>query len=588
MKTRQLQSLGKRNLLPVLTLLLVLVVLSCFAAGKEGYHMDELLSFELSNAEFNPWIVPTQPVGRLAKFVQEEIRGESLGETLRNLVDTGMDVLRNRGGSRIVQYKADVYPEPVWISGEQFRDYVTTGKEDRFNYLSVYFNVKDDNHPPLHFMFLHTMSSLFPGVIAPFLGCAVNILAVLGCVVCFFYLGSLLEAHGFLTAGAGEIVGACAGVLYGISSGGIATVLLIRMYGLVTFFCVALFCLHLKKWLEGGFGEGNKALGAVTVLGFLTQYFFLFYCFVLAAVTAGLLIKRKRFSEFWRYLRTMVLAAVAGVAVFPFALSDVFSSGRGVEALKNMTGGFEGYGTRLWEFGGILMRRCFGSTAAGVCVLVCLLAVWCARRFRKGKRARYSADSVGSLLLLILPVICYFLLAAKASPYLVDRYIMPLFPFTAMLLALGLWAVFSPLFKGRRFLVLVPALLLGVFQAVSYDGAYLYRGYERQLAAAEQYRELPCICLYDGSGFYENLLEFTRYERTLLLKLPELERRQDMSGLSEPERMVLVKKSVVDGGSALELLADWGWEVERELVAEEDSVYGDTVYLLRKAGPGGI
>ena len=45
---------------------------------KEGYHMDELLSFELANARYNPWIVPTQPEGRLAKFVREEIQGRQL------------------------------------------------------------------------------------------------------------------------------------------------------------------------------------------------------------------------------------------------------------------------------------------------------------------------------------------------------------------------------------------------------------------------------------------------------------------------------------------------------------------------------
>ena len=73
-----------------LTLLLVLVVLCCFAAKKEGYHMDELLSFELANAQYNPWIVPTQPVGRLAKFMKEEIQGDSIGETFHNLVDVGM------------------------------------------------------------------------------------------------------------------------------------------------------------------------------------------------------------------------------------------------------------------------------------------------------------------------------------------------------------------------------------------------------------------------------------------------------------------------------------------------------------------
>ena len=177
-------------------LICVALALCCFAAEKEGYHMDELLSFQLSNAQFNPWIVPTQPVGRLAKFVQEEIRGESFGETVGNLADTVRDVVENRGASRLLQYRADVYPEPVWIGAEQFHDYITVGEEDAFSYLSVYFNVKDDNHPPLHFMLLHTMSSLFRDTVGPFQGCAINILAILGCCVCFFGLGALLERQG--------------------------------------------------------------------------------------------------------------------------------------------------------------------------------------------------------------------------------------------------------------------------------------------------------------------------------------------------------------------------------------------------------
>lgn len=156
---------------------MIILVQCAFVSRKEGYHMDELLSFELSNAEYNPWIVPTQPVGRLAKFMHEEIDGESFGETLGNFKDTVVDVLENKSGSKLLSYKADVYEEPVWISRKQFLDYVTTGKGDRFNYFSVYFNVKDDNHPPVHFMLLHTISSLMPGKVLPMMGCVINIMA---------------------------------------------------------------------------------------------------------------------------------------------------------------------------------------------------------------------------------------------------------------------------------------------------------------------------------------------------------------------------------------------------------------------------
>ena len=114
----------KKILPELLAVILCLGVLCVGVSFKEGYHMDELLSFELADARYNPWIVPTQPEGRLAKFVREEIQGDSFGETLMNLKSTVTDVLKNRGSSKLLSYKADVYEEPDWITSGQFRDYV--------------------------------------------------------------------------------------------------------------------------------------------------------------------------------------------------------------------------------------------------------------------------------------------------------------------------------------------------------------------------------------------------------------------------------------------------------------------------------
>lgn len=76
----------KKILPELLAVILCLVLMGAGVSRKEGYHMDELLSFELANARYNPWIVPTQPEGRLAKFVNEEIEGDSAGEVLENLI----------------------------------------------------------------------------------------------------------------------------------------------------------------------------------------------------------------------------------------------------------------------------------------------------------------------------------------------------------------------------------------------------------------------------------------------------------------------------------------------------------------------
>lgn len=603
-----------QNKWQLLVLLLVLLVQCFYISRKQGYHMDELLTFELGNAEYNPWIVPTQPVGRLAKFMQQEIYADSLAETFGNLTDTVKDVLQNRGSSKLLSYQADVYEEPVWITREQFHEYITVGERDGFNYLSVYFNVKDDNHPPLYFMLVHTLSSVFPHRISPWMGCFFNLAAVLGCCILMFAMGRLLAAHDLVEKKTGELWGLCSGLLYGCSSGAIAATVFIRMYEVLTFFCVLSLYLHLRKWLGGRAQNGmdftgkNKLLILVTALGFWTQYFFLFYCLLLAFVTVIVLLREGRKREGFCYIRSMVLAGIIGVGIYPFSVKHILTSGRGVEAIGNLLSGLAGYGGRLAEFGKILLLRTFGQQGWGLAVLavLALTAVGMAiRRRRRGDRsagvcfenggaavraagensaaggvttaagtAAAAADAARVrrelAALLILPPSGYFLLAAKMSPYMVDRYIMPVFPFAAM----GAAALLCYALSGRRAAAAVLTLLLAAVNIGTYDGEYLYQGYSTQLAMAEVYRELPCICIYEGYGFYDNLLEFETYERTLLLKPSELEDRQEQDLESLEEAVVLIKQNA-DADRALALLADYGLEPDQILV--RGSVYGDLV-----------
>lgn len=564
----------RQNKIQLLVLLLVTVVHCVFISAKEGYHMDELLSFELSNAEYNPWIVPTQPQGRLAKFMQEEIDGETFSETVGNFVDVVKDVLVNRGSSKLLTYKADVYEEPVWISRENFRAYETTGQRDRFNFLSVYFNVKDDNHPPVHFMLLHLVSSFFPGKVSVWMGCLINVATLLGICICMMKGGSLLDEEGVTTKGMGKTWGICAALLYGLSAGAIATTLLIRMYGLMTFLCVLTFYIHVKKWLKGEFAQKNKGLIAVTVLGFLTQYFFLFYCMVLAAVTFVLLLVYRRKKEAWIYVRSMIISAVIGVGLFPFAISDVFSSERGVEALQNLQGGLANYAERLKVYGSMILSRGFSYTWLGVLLLAAGIVYLIYLLWKKQISQKWLLG------MLVLPPIGYYLLASKMSPMYVDRYVMAVFPFLMMGMA-GVWTVLVYHCGRFRIPVICGALAaFGIMTVLSYDGEYLYQGYQQQLELAQEYSDLPCICLYEGSGYYDNLLEFMEYEETLLIKPAELAGRQETSDIEALDEVVVLLKQTVDETECLVLLEQYGLTVQKTLL--ESGVHKDKIYLLRR------
>lgn len=572
--TKSIKSI-KKYLPEILAILLCLLVLGGFVSQKEGYHMDELLSFELANAEFTPWIVPTQPVGRLEKFVLNEIRGESAAETWNNIVGTAKDVLANRGGSKMLSYKADVYEEPVWIERQQFKDYITVGEDDAFNYLSVYFNVKDDNHPPVHFMLLHTVSSVFKNKITPIMGCVINLAAVAGILILLIKLGKIYaQSFGIEDERAFKLTAA---LFYGLSAGAVATSLLIRMYALLAFFCVAYFYIIVKKWREDDFERHNKLLIFVTIMGFLTQYFFLFYCLVLAFVTAVLLLSAKKYKSLFVFIRSMIIAAVLGLICFPFAISDVFSSGRGVEALDNLTQGISGYGGRIAEFMRVVIQRCGGYTVG---VLFIIAIILFAVGLISGRNVPQK-ESVPLLWMLFVPPVVYFLLAARMAPYRVDRYMMPLFPFVMFSL---IFIVFMICRQFKRYGAVAAALLvlLQVMGTINYDGAYLYNGYSEQLKVAEENKDCACICVYAGVGYYENLVEFTDYEKTLLVTLPELEEREDTESITELQDLIVIVKYGVSADDVERLMKEkYGFERE-EFLYNTIEMTSDTI--IRFAG----
>lgn len=593
----------KGKLFEIVAVAVCLLVLCGFVSMKQGFHMDELLSFELSNAEFNPWIVSTQPEGRLAKFVHNEIDGETLGETLGNLAAEVKDVLKNRGNSKLLTYEADVYEEPVWITAEQFKDYIEVDSGDAFNYLSVYFNVKDDNHPPLHFMLLHTVSSLFRGRAEAWMGCLINLGAIAGILILLIKSGRLLAEELGLKRYS-RTAGVLAALLYGLSTGAVATVLLIRMYGLVTLWCAAYFYLILKKWRDRSFEKHNGGLILVTMLGFWTQYFFLFYCILLAGTVCVLLLRRGRKKELGCFVRSMVIAAVIGLAAFPFAVSDVFSSGRGVEAMENLSRGLSGYGSRLYAFLGIVSGRTSLPLLLGVLAAAAVPAVFAGLRRRKSgtaereagtgdeavsAQASEAAEGRGAYLwLLLLPPAGYFFLAARMSPYLVDRYVMPVFPFVMLAGALALGWLLEKGFGGRygkpaAVALLVVAMLIQVYSLAGYDGSYLYKGYEVQEAAARDNADYACICVYDGVGYYENLKEFTYYEKTLLVTLEELTDRQDRESIEALDRVaVLVKCDEVDESRVQEIMEEtYGFSLER-LGWQGYGVHGDVLLFMSR------
>ena len=235
------------------------------------------------------------------------------------------------------------------------------------------------------------------------------------------------------------------------------------------------------------------------------------------------------------------------------------------------------------NFGEILAERTFGKGMSVFLVIVAAVSL-CVCLMERKKKEGAVKGSVAALAMLVFPTAGYFVLAARMSPYLVDRYIMAVFPFVMLMGACVLTAIacFVQRRTDRKYLlpfVWGVVLVLQIVHLAGYDGSYLYKGYTRQEELSVRYQEYPCICIYEGVGYYENLLEFANYNKTLLVTQEELKNRQEIQSVYELDCVVVLMKNVVDTAQMCDILQQkYGLNMQEELLA--DGVHGDRVYLF--------
>ncbi len=237
----------------LLALAVILAVCLLFAQRKNGMFIDEIYTYGLSNSHYAP-------------FLEDVAGGELEGAVL-----TRQDLL----------------------------DYVTVGEDELFDLGSVYYNQVHDVHPPLYYWLFHLASCLTPGVFSKWTGLILDLVLYLLTLIALYRL--CLRLFG------SRLAALTAVLLYGLSGLGLATMLMIRMYVLITLFSVLL-ALWITRLMEDGRPVWSLLSGVTIFLGLLTQYYFVFYAFFVCAAFVFYAAAKKR----WKDLAVFALCAFAG------------------------------------------------------------------------------------------------------------------------------------------------------------------------------------------------------------------------------------------------------------------------------------
>ena len=395
-------------------ILLSLGVSAFFLSVKQGYHEDELLTYNLANSS-------------------------------KQL---------NIGG---------------WNTPGDMNEYLAVYPEHRFDYAQVVQNqIIDASHPPFYYALVHTVCSFFPEVFSKWLAFAINLAMMAGALLMLFRIGKRVtdnNLYALLAVGG-----------YALSIACITTTIYLRMYASLTFFVLAFISLTLRFYEKKNRVQVADCvmLLAAVVLGILTQYYFILCAGLTGLVYLIFSIKEKNIKSLILYIATALVGAGLALAIYPHIIQNVLGGNRGfgslnfsVDAITIVTYVFYKLGTYVQ----ILTKDLFLNLLPlfiGCTVLVLGFGVYF--RFVRKKKLSRKAWFV------IIPAVVYFLGISLVSPFNSDRYVMASLPLIAMLYTFAFIRIFRFLLRSEKLqwiqpLVMAAALVIGLLTVQPY---YLY------------------------------------------------------------------------------------------------------------------
>lgn len=443
---------------------------------------------------------------------------------------------------------------PVWQEGEiyegttYFEESLMPAMTERFNYNTVYENQANDVHPPLYYMLVHTLCSIFPEHFSKWHGLVINyIFMFIINLLVFFIAKSIL--HNRWTALITMIINA-------MSVLSLNMVLFLRMYGLMTVFGLGITAVFLAYFGRDKDRKFYLGICILAVGGALTQYYFLIFLFFLCLVYASFMLINKKWKEIVFFVGTMTAAGISSICLFPPMIVQIFGgSDRGKEAFQNIRT-LPNMAERLKQYFEIINNEVFGGWIVLFIILsLVLVALIVSKQW-------VPKENIYDFIILFFPMLGYCVLVALIAPYIQNRYIMCSGSFWNLT---GVWIVyylFLPLWKNQKQLktnilitsIFVVIVVLGL-QRVNWWPTYTYQYMKEKYNQLEDYHDCRVICIYDNSWtINDNFVEIKEYKNYMFVTPKKFSIYIQM--IEEEEELVIYNESNLSDDEIIDIIME--------------------------------
>ena len=448
----------KSRIFLAVVIVLSLALSTVFMMNKQGYHEDELLTYNLANS----------------------------ANTLKT--------------------------DGEWNSGADFIDYLSVSDGDRFNYEQVYENqIIDASHPPFYYGLVHTVCSLLPNQFSRYFAFSINVLAMAGILIMLFKIVKRItknNLYALIATGAFAFSIACT-----------TMTIYLRMYATLTFFVLSMIYMNLKIFERKNTAKFTDflILGLITLLGTLTQYYFILFEGLTGLIMLVFQIKERNIKDLIKYIITAVLGSAAALCIYPYIITNVLGGNRGFGSLSISIDPITVvtyFAYKIGTYIQVLAKDVFLNQIwlLALCSAA-LIGFWIYLRFvRKEKLSRTA-------FMAFVPSLVYFVAISLVSPFNSDRYIMASLPMLVTIFVLAL--IKFTRVTGKKWLTTAVPICLAVTCAIGYITVKPYYMYG---VKTELYTPQTDKCVFVGTAMLEwnkSIDKLANYDETMIVQTPD-------------------------------------------------------------------
>ena len=395
-------------------------------------------------------------------------------------------------------------PDREWQDRQTILDEFSVRPGEGFNYGLVKLVQSWDVHPPLYYFVFHTLCSFVPGIFTKWTGLITNLIAF---AVSFLFMCLLMER--LKVPFPLEILTL---IFWGLNAQTVSCNMLIRMYAFLGAFIVACGYFHVK--LIGDYDNNSLELQnfmiksllpimIVSYLGFLVQYFYIFFFISIGAATCAYLVfVRKDIRNGIIYVIGCGFSLGLAVLTYPASLHHMFGGYRGTGA----SGSFfdiANTGLRLSFFVGLLNDFVFSG---GLVIVIMIIILGLMLKLTGKQRKKPSKKLPGpEIVVLTIGAVSYFLLTSKTALLVgsaSNRYEMPVYSLLILLIFMDVYYVLSetgnPVLLYGFFAIMAALLIKG--HAYDKNVLFLYPEDKEKMAYAAENSDNIAIVMFNPAS----------------------------------------------------------------------------------------